>query len=336
MNNCKKIFVWLLFFGFLSATVGIGIAGAAEQTYKFKMPHVFSSTSTQHKAALYFADLVKKKTKGQVEIKVFGDGLMGGDREIGEGLQRGSIEMSFVNYGSLSGFNKKLDLTNMPYSISSYEQADRLIYGGGWLGQEIGKYMLEIGIRNLEFFENDFRAMTNNRKPIKSVEDVKGLKFRVPPAPSLVKLFTKMGAVITPMAFPELYTGLQQKTVDGQENGILLTESSRLYEVQKYMTRTNHMYTAASIAISNKVWQGLTPELQKELLAAAKETSKYQREINRAAVNKSLDIIKKSGVEVIDLTPEQMKGFINVGRSIWSEFEGVFPAGVLDRLRKEQ
>jgi len=334
MNSNKKVFVVFIFVFFLLATI-FGKAALADDTYKFKMPHVFSSTSSQHQGALYFADLVKKKTNGKVEITVYGDGVMGGDREICEGVQRGAIELAFINIGGVTGFNKKLNLANMPYVFSSYKQVDKLIYDGGWVGQELNKYMMELGIRCLSFIENDFRAMTNNKRPIKSVKDIKGLKFRVPSSESFVTLFKAFGAIVTPMAFPELYTGLQQRTVDGQENGIILTESSRLYEVQKYLTRTNHMYTEAGLSISEKLWQSLSPELQKSLQEAANETSKYQRELTRASVATALEKMKKSGVQVLELTPEELKEFVTVGRSVWNRFENLLAPGVLDKLRKE-
>ena len=257
-------------------------------------------------------------------------------RELGEGIQRGTLEMSFLNHIALAGFDPRLEIGGLPFLINSYEVADRLFFKkDGWIATQTGKYALEKGLHMLAFLENDFRHLTNSRRPVKTLEDIKGLKIRVPETLVFVSCWKALGAVVTPIAFPELYTALQQKTVDGQENGILLTYSSKLYEVQPYMTLTNYAYHTPSITISEKVWKTLPLDIQKTLQETAWEISAFQVAMNREDVQKCRAAIEKAGVQIIELPPQERQKLREKAMESWKTVEPYVSKEVMERLKKE-
>lgn len=310
-------------------------AFAQEKHYKFKLGHVFAPINANHVAALKYAETIKNKTKGTVEISVFPGGQLGGDRELGEGLQRGTLEMGFVHLMALAGFDRRLQIGTFPFLTSSYATADRQYFKGGWVGNSMKKWALESGWRVLAFTENDFKQFTNSRRPIKIVEDLKGLKIRVPESPIMTTYWKALGAIVTPIAFPELYTALQQKTVDGQENGILLTYSSRLYEVQPYMTLSNYVYAPCSIVVSEKVWKTLPVDIQKTLQETAPEISGFQVDLNRKDVQKCREAMEKAGVQIIEMPKQEIKKLREKAMEVWNTEERYLSKEVLEQMKKE-
>ena len=302
------------------------------QQYNIRLGHVFPAEHATNKAALKFSELVAQKTNNQVKISVYPASQLGGDPALGEALQRGTLEMAIINQPALSGTDKRLEIGNLLYLVDNYKAADKLFYGDGIIAQETKKILDDIGIHPLEFVENDFRHITNSRRPITKIEDIKGLKLRIPPVEMWKKYFTNIGALPTPIDFSELYTALQQKTIDGQDNGVLLTHSSKFYEVQKYMTLTYHMYTSAGICVSKKYWDSLPVEIQKAMQEAAVEVSKYQRELNRSNIQKQLDDMKNKGVQITELKPEEMAKFRAAGIALWKELEPVIGKDKLDKV----
>jgi len=309
---------------------------AQGKTYEFKLGHVFATTNANHPGALKYAEEVGKRTKGAVKINVFPAGQLGGDRELYEGIQRGTLEMGLVNQGSASGFDRRLEIGALPFLTKDYETADRQFFKGEmWIGKEMAKYCLEKGLRILAHTENDFRHLTNSRRPVKTVADIKGLKIRVPEAPLMVTCWKALGAIVTPISFPELYTALQQKTVDGQENGILLTYSSKLYEVQPYMTLIKYMYSTPSFMISEKVWRTLPADIQKTLQETAVEVAAFTVDLNRKEVQKCRAEMEKAGVQIIDMDPKERAKLREIALESWKSVEPYVAKDVMERLKKE-
>lgn len=310
-----------------------GTAGGGDEKVELRVAHVFPESSPVHEAAQAFAEDLKARTDGSVEVTVFPGGALGGDREMGEGLTRGDLDCAMLNHPA-AGMDPRLQLGFLPYIVSSYDGADELFYGDGLIAQKDREVLDELGVHALAFYENDFRGLTNNRRTITSPDDLNGLKIRVPELPAYVNLFQAWGAQPLPIAFPELYTALQQGTVDGQDNGVVLTFDSKFQEVQKFFTRTNHAYGAGVLACNNSVWEKLSDEQQTEATEAAEEATRAQVEANRATVEEKLQGLRDAGVEVTELSPEQIEAFRAVRDEVWGAYEETFGADFLAELRE--
>lgn len=314
-------------------SAGGGGDGGGDRQVKLRLAHVFPETSPVHEGARAFAEGVEEETDGSVEVQVFSGGTLGGDTEMGEGLTRGDLDCAMINH-AVAGIDPRLQLGFLPYIVSSYEGADELFYGDGMIAEHDREILDESGVHALAFYENDFRGLTNTRRPVSSPADLKGLKIRVPELPAFVDLFKAWGAQPLPIAFPELYTALQQGTVDGQDNGIVLTFDSKFQEVQKYFTRTNHTYGAGVLACNKQVWDTLSGDQQTAVTDAAEEAMRTQVEANRASVEEKLQGLKDAGIEVIEPTPEQLEEFRAVRDQVWTAYEGTMGADVIAELRK--
>lgn len=310
-----------------------GGGGGGGESVDLRLAHVFPESSPVHEAATTFAEDVETRTDGSVDVTVFPGGALGGDREMGEGLIRGDLDCAMINHPA-AGIDPRLQLGFLPYIVSSYDAADELFYGDGLIAQNDREVLDELGVHALAFYENDFRGLTNDQRPVTSPEDLQGLKIRVPELPAYVNLFEAWGAQPLPIAFPELYTALQQGTVDGQDNGVVLTFDSKFQEVQKFFTRTNHAYGAGVLACNNQIWDRLSEEQKTELTEAAEEATRQQVEANRATVEEKLAGLREAGIEVTELTPEQIDEFREVRDDVWGAYEDTFGADFLADLRE--
>jgi len=298
---------------------------------EYQLGHVFAASNSNHKGALRWAELADKYTGGKVKIAVFPAGQLGGDRELGQALKMGTLAFSIHNSGAATN-DLRLFLGALPFMISTYEEADRIILKG-WVFEETKKYCLDHGWRALADGENDFRQLTNSRRPVKTVDDIKGLKLRLPQAPIMVAVWKALGAIPTPIAFPELYTALQQKTVDGQENGILLTYSSRLYEVQKYFTFTNYMYSGTNYTVSDKVWKTFDKKTQEAITKAALEAADYAVKLNREDVTAAQKAMEAAGIEFYTMPPEELAKMRNLAVEVsWGMIKDKLEPAVWEKL----
>ena len=314
------------------ALAGCGGGGAAEEGTSVRMAHVFPASSVIHEAAETFGEEVATATDGSLNVTVYPSGQLGGDVEMGEGLVNGSLDCGWLNHPA-AGMDDRLQAGFLPYIVTTYEGSDALFYGDGVIAQRDREVLDELGVHALEFYENDFRGLTNSVHEVTSPGDLEGLKIRVPELPMYVELFEAWGAQPLPIAFPELYTALQQGTVDGQDNGIVLTFDSKFGEVQDFFTRTNHAYGAGVIACSNELWESLSADEQAAMEEAAKKASAQQVEANRAAVEDKLQGLKDAGVEVTELNADQIEAFKAASDKVWEANVDVFGAEFLDEVR---
>jgi len=261
-----------------------------------------------------FKPLVEEKSGGKIKVEVFNNAQLGGERDVLEQLQLGQIEMSFLS-PVLGNVEPKINALDLPYLFKDYEHLDSIL--DGELGKEILKDLPEKGLRGFAYMENGFRQITNSVKPINSIDDLKGLKIRVPEAPLSIANLEALGANVVTVAFPEVYPALQQGTVDGQENAYPTITSSKFYEVQKYVAETNHMWGAHVILASEKWFSGLSPEFQKIIEEAANETSKYNRQIFREGQEKDKQALIDKGMT---LTTPDLEPFRKAVEPVYEKF----------------
>jgi tripartite ATP-independent transporter DctP family solute receptor len=296
-----------LFIKTVLATVALaacGFAAAQERSFKFALQN--PKGHPLEIGAQKFAELVAAKSGGKMKVNVFPGGTLGGDAANVSALQGGTIEFVQLNSGILASQVKAFEVYDFPFIFANAKEADAVVDGP--FGQKLHAMLADKGIVGLAYVELGFRNITNSKKAINTVEDIAGLKLRVIPNAINVDWVKALGANPTPMAFPEVYAGLEQKAIDGQENPLSVILANKFYEVQKNLAVTNHQYNPQSIIFSKKVWDTL-PEADRKLLKdAAVEASAYQRKVNRDKSADDLQELKKAGMQVTEFSPaEQAK-----------------------------
>jgi tripartite ATP-independent transporter DctP family solute receptor len=332
-----------LFIKGVMAAVAMAVCGAAaaqdikERTIKFGT--VGAETHPSVVGMKKFKETVEAKSGGKIKVNLFYNGGLGSDQAVVSSMQGGTVEMSVMNTGILSSVAKELAIFDFPFLFANEKESDALVDGP--VGRKLHAKLEEKGLVGLSYWELGFRHITNSKRPLNKVEDIEGLKLRVIPNPINVAWVKALGANPTPMPFPEVYAGLEQKAIDGQENPVAVIASSKFFEVQKHIALTNHQYNPQSVVMSKKFWDGLSAAEKKLIDDAADEAAKTQREANRAALASNLELLKKNGMQVTSFPPaevaklrEKMKPVIaqfsaNVGEATVNEV-----AAELAKMRK--
>jgi len=290
-----------------------------------------SDSSPWNIAAKKFAELVKERTKGRVEISTFpNEQLSSGNQQKGiEQVAAGVTGASIHSTIIYSVLEPKLAVVSMPWILPNNAAVDKAMQGAP--GEEIKKLVRGKGIEPLAFGENGFRHWTNSKKPLTSPEDMKGLKMRVPGMKMYISLFKAMGADPTAMSFSEVFTSLQQGTIDGQENPISVIYTSKLQEVQKYLTICNYSYDPLVLGINKKLYDSMDKETQDILKKSAEEAMALNIKLTREDEAKQLEEMKtKNGLQVNVLTPEQIKVFQGTTTAVYKEQEPIIGKALLD------
>jgi tripartite ATP-independent transporter DctP family solute receptor len=277
---------------------------------EIKFAHVDSPDvciSKKGAAGVAFKSLVDAEAAGAVEVKVFPAGQLGGERELVEGTKLGTIQMSMVS-AAIAGYFKEAQVLDIPYLFSSGPVAWRVM--DGWFGKELADECLKkTGMRVLAYGETGFRNFTNSARPVKTPEDMKGLKIRVMESPVYINLVKSLGAAPTPIAWPETYQALQQKVVDGQENPVSVILMVKFHEVQKYLTLDGHSYGVDFILINEKFFQSLPKETQNILKTAAINAGLIGRGIQQLNSAIGVSQLKEKGMEIYSPTSKERAMF---------------------------
>lgn len=285
-----------------------------------------------------FAELVTAKSGGKMKVNLFPGGALGSDQANVSAVQGGTLEIVSLNSGILASQAKEFGIYDFPFMFASPREADAVVDGP--FGKSMHQKLEGKGIVGLAYWELGFRNVTNSRRPITKVEDLAGLKLRVIPNAINVDWVKALDANPTPMPFPEVYTALEQKAIDGQENPVTVINANKFYEVQKHVVLTNHQYNPQSVIFSKKVWDTLSPAEQKILQDAANEAAKFQRQVNRDAAAGQLDALKKAGMQVSEFSPAEQAKLREKLKPVIDKHGAAIPATVaelqaeLAKLRK--
>lgn len=289
-------------------------ASAAEFTAK--LAYVAQPTNPFHKGMEYFAEKVKEKTGGKVEVQLFHSQQLGGERDYIEGLQLGSIEMAATSIGPLMAFEKSLGLFTLPFIFRSSEHLDSVVDGP--IGKDVASKLTPKGIRLAGYLDLGARYLHNSQRMVEKPEDLKGLKFRAIENPIHLETYRALGARAVPMARPEVYTALKQGVLDGLDNGLSFYESMGDYEVAKYLTLGVQLFqTPGALLISDRFFQKLPPDVQKGVTEAAQEAAQYQRKVFREGDAAVLQRVQAKGVIVKEVDPAP---FAAAARPVWDKF----------------
>lgn len=302
--------------------------GEGGKALQIKVGHAAPPTHPYQMGLDKFKEAVAQKTNGKVDIESFHSSQLGNEREMIEGLQLGTLDMALISSAPLSGFSSKFLVLDLPFIFSSSEQAYKVL--DGEIGTEILSSLKEKGIIGLAFWENGFRNITNSKRPIIHPADLKGIKIRTMENPIHMASFSQVGADPTPMAFGELFTALQQKVVDGEENPIPLIWTSNFHEVQKYLSLTGHFYAASPLLMSKAVWDKLPADVQGKIKEAATEARGFEREQIQQMDTKLLEEIKKKGIEVSSVDKTE---WIEAMAPVYKKFENEIGADLIAKVR---
>lgn len=316
-----------------SSKEGAG-SGAGKDTGEkivLKFSHVVTDESPKGKAAKKFAELVKEKTNGRVEVQVFPSSSLYGDKEEMEALQANNVQMIAPSMTKLVGFVPSFQIVDMPFLFASDKAATD--FWAGEAGQKMFKTLEPQGILGLAMWPNGFKQFTDNARPLVTPADFNGLKFRTQAGKVLEAQFKALGAGAATIPFGETYTALQQKTVDGQENTFNNIDTQKYAEVQKYLTVSNHGRIDYAVLVNAQFWNGLPEDVRGQVSDALKEATNYEVQLSDELNKKSFDTLKAAGMQVTELTPEQRQAFIDAFKPVYDQFASVIGQDYLDAAR---
>ncbi|UEM07170.1 TRAP transporter substrate-binding protein (plasmid) [Skermanella rosea] len=271
---------------------------ASGAEYKFKLAHEVAVESTQHLAATRFAELVKDRTNGGIEITVYPNSGLGAGPQALNLLRGGIIDIVQSGSTTFNGLVGETAALELPFLFRDAGHAYRVL--DGKVGQSVLDKLTPHGVQGLAFLENGWREMTNSRRPIRSHEDIKGLKIRTTPNPFHIQAFELLGANPVPMAYSELYSALETGAVDAQEHPLPVLWAAKYYEIQKYLTLTHHAYSPLILVMNKRKFDSLPAEYRTILIDSARETAAYQRDLNAKQVAEIIAGLKEAGMEVIE------------------------------------
>jgi tripartite ATP-independent transporter DctP family solute receptor len=292
-----------------------------------------ASGSTWEKGDLKFAELVNERTGGMVEIKVYpNEQLSGGNQGKGiEMLMSGATDLTYHSNIIYSIMDERFGVISLPFLFSSVDDIDQALAGEG--GKAINELLLEKNVVGLGFGENGFRQLTTGKKPVRSLEDIQNMKIRIPGMKMYTSLFKALGADPLTMNFAEVFTALQQGTIDGHENPLDTIYAAKIHEVQKYITLWDYSYDAIILGMNKDKFESFDAETQQIFRDAAKEACEYQIKINRELGEEQLQIFQDAGMEVITLTEEQKQPFREAVQVVYEEYEPIMGKELIDLFR---
>jgi tripartite ATP-independent transporter DctP family solute receptor len=324
----KKALVFLL-----AAFIALSGAFAADsRVYVIKIANV---TATDHPLNIAFenmAKLMNEKSGGRIQATVYPNSQLGTLRTISEGLQMGTIEMGTQSPGGLASFWPLMGVLELPYMYRSNQHVYNVVDGP--IGQELNEaFRAKTGIRILGYWMNLYRNTTNNKRPITKPEDFAGLKIRVPETKTIVDTIAAFGGNPVPMAFGEVYTALAQGIIDGQENPLSIISASKLYEVQKYLSLTGHVYSPTVVMISDDFWKKLPADLQKIITQAFEEIRPVARKATEDQEKAILVDLKAKGMQINEVDPALFQARLGPLYDAFIKANGKIAQDYMDRIK---
>lgn len=323
----------------LLAACGGGEESSSEDTegkeYDLKMSVTVSDTTAWFAGAQKLADDIEAETDGRITIDVFSnEQLSGGDSaKAVEGLAKGSIDLTFNSTIIYSILDERFGVVSAPFLFDSLDEVDAAFAAEG--GKMLDELLLEKNVVALGYGENGFRQITNNKGPIESPEDLKGMKMRIPGIKMYTDLFRAYGSDPATMTWSEVFTALQQGTIDGQENPIDVIYSSKIDEVQDYLTLWNYSYDPLVLGINKKLFDSMSEEDQELFKRLGKEAAAYQIQLNRERAAEQLEELKEKGMKVNELTEEQLQVFKDASQPIYDQYKTIWGEDFLKAFQGE-
>jgi tripartite ATP-independent transporter DctP family solute receptor len=289
-----------------SATLlwSVAPSAGAQEVKKAKLGHSFTDAHPRAVAMKQFAVSVLKATQGKVVIEVFGNATLGSEDKMLIATQSGVQDLYMGAMAPIAARKKEMQIFDFPFIFGSDAEAAFVLDGP--VGRKMLDGLNDMSMHGLVWAGGAFRNLSNSKRPIGTVAEMKGLKVRVMPSPMALASFNAMGLNAVPMAFTEVYPALETKALDGYEHPFVDMYANKMYEVQKYLTVTNHVYTPVALVASSKWWAGLTPDQQTAVQKAAEETRTFQRKAELADASNVVSQLKAKGMSVTDMPAAEL------------------------------
>lgn len=313
MNKIAKLLLSALIAGTFTSA-----AAADVQARLIRFGYGLSEDSNMGRGVKFFADEVARRSGGKLKVKGFGNASLGNDIQMQNAVIGGAQELAIVTTATLVGVDDSFGVYDLPFVFRNEHEADVVLDGP--FGAALMKKLEPKGLVGLVYWENGFRDLTNSKHPIAKMEDFQGIKLRVMQNPVYIDMFNSFGANAIPLAFSELFTAMESHTVDGQENPINTIQSSKFYEVQKYLTISRHVYSPWIVLASKKWWDGLSADEKKILQDAAVASRDFERKDSRANGAKALEVLKQKGMQVTELSPRELDRLQDAARPAIAKF----------------
>ncbi len=325
-----------LFKGFLSVALIASLSMAAQYVIKFS--HVVAADTPKGKAAVYFAKRLEELSHGKIKVEVYPNAQLGSDKVVLRKMKFNAVQMAAPTFSKFTGLVPQLGLFDLPFLFNDENHLHKVL--DGKVGQKLMDMVTKKGYVALAYWDNGFKVMSDDKRPLIKPEDCKGLKFRVMSSKVLIEQFKALGAIPVVLPFSEVYSALQQGVVNGQENTISNIYTKKFYEVQRYMTMTNHGYLGYLVVMSKKFWNRLPNDLKADVKEAIKEATAKERiwakELNNEQLNEIKAYAKKTGKLEIDyLTPQQRALWVKKLRAIYPEFYSTIGKDLIEEAIKE-
>lgn len=322
----------------LAGLLGVALLGAAGgaaaadvKSRMIRFGYGLAEETNQGRATKVFADEVARLSGGKLKIRAFGSASLGSDIQMQNALIGGAQEMMVGSTATLVGITPEMALWDTPFLFANEQEADAVLDGP--VGQKLLDKLQEKGLVGLVYWENGFRNLTNNRRPVQTLEDLNGIKLRVMQNNVFLDTFRTLGANAVPLAFSELFTALETQAVDGQENPFNTILTSKFYEVQKHLTVTNHVYSPWIMLASKRWWEGLSAAEQDIVMSAARTARDFERADTRAEAARALSELEAKGMTVNTLSEAELQRMRekiapitakiaeDVGADLWNEVQ---------------
>jgi tripartite ATP-independent transporter DctP family solute receptor len=327
-NIIKSLFVATAFAGIAASAIA-----AEYQPHIIRFGYGLAEDSNQGRATKFFADDLAKRTGGKLKLKGFANASLGSDPQMQNALIGGAQEMTVVSTATLVGIVSDFGVYDLPFVFGNEREADTILDGP--FGKALAAKLQDKGLVGLVYWENGFRNLTNKKHPIARVEDMHGIKLRVMQNPIYIDMFKDFGANAVPLPFSELFTALETGTVDGQENPVNTIQSSKFYEVQKFLSLTKHVYSPWIVLASKKWWDKLSADEKKALQESAEASRDFERKDSRAAAAKALDFLKSKGMQVTVIEDKEIDRMRELSRPAIQKFANDGHAPLVKQLQSD-
>lgn len=314
----------------LAAATLAGLATSASAQQEIKLGYALAPTSHYGVAADRWQEYVETESDGRYAFRHFPSSGLGGEREVIEGVQLGTVEATIVSSGTLSNFVPEAGVFDIPFLFRDLGHARRVLDGP--VGQEILAKFDDVGLVAVAWGEQGFRHITNNRNAIETPADIAGLKLRTMENPTHITAFETLGAAPTPMAWPEVIGALEQGTIDGQENPLTVITSAKLSEVQTYLTLSGHVYSPTVFLVSRPLWDGLSQEDQEMFRMGAVEAVTAMRAFVDGVETSGVEQLKSEGMTVGELSTEQKAAFQGALEAAYEQYYGIYGKDLVERI----
>ncbi|AWJ87211.1 ABC transporter substrate-binding protein (plasmid) [Azospirillum sp. TSH58] len=319
----------------LAAAILAPVAASAQDIKPrlIRFGYGLSESSNQGRAVKFFVEEMSKRSGGKLKVKGFADASLGSDIQMQNALIGGAQEMMVGSTATLVGIVKDFAVFDLPFLFNNEQEADAVFDGP--FGQKLAAKLNDKGLVGLVYWENGFRNLTNSKRPVEKVEDLKGIKLRVMQNPVYIDMFNGFGANAVPLSFSELFTAMETGTVDGQENPVTTIQSSKFYEVQKYLTISKHVYSPWIVLASKRWYDGLSADERKIINEAAAASRDFERKDSREASKQSIAYLKDKGMQINELSDAELGRMREMVKPAMDKFAADGGADLLNELQGE-